>query len=45
MKDCKNCGKKYLCKNYGTVCEEWVKQDYTTIVIKDNGIKEIRRID
>ena len=45
MKDCKNCGKFPACtKGYKKECEEWVKQDYTTIVEKDNGIREIRRI-
>ena len=43
MQDCKTCAKRYLCKEYGQVCDKYEKEPYTE-VIKENGIKEIRRI-
>lgn len=44
-KNCENCNKKFLCKDYGKICDKWQKEDYTELIKKDNGIKEIRGID
>ena len=45
MNKCRTCAKEKLCeKEERENCEDYVKEVYTTIVIKDNGIKEIRRI-
>ena len=44
-KNCKICAKRFLCSKYGQVCDNYEKEPYSTIVIKENGVKEIRRID
>ena len=41
---CKICKYKYLCQNYGKECDKYEKEPYSTIVVLENGIKEIRRI-
>ena len=43
--NCKNCKYKFLCKDYGKVCNRYEKESLSEVIKKDNGIKEIRRID
>jgi len=47
MNKCRTCAKEKLCEKEEDRenCRQYVKEPYTTIVIKENGIKEIRRID
>ncbi len=44
-KNCKNCAKKYLCKNYEKVCEKYEKEPYTVLKRVEGDIKIIERVD
>ncbi len=45
MKDCKNCAKKYLCKNYEKVCKNYEKEPYTVLKRVEGDIKIIERVE
>lgn len=44
-KTCKNCAKKYLCKNYGQVCDKYKKEPYTILKRVEGDIKIIERVN
>ena len=42
--ECKLCKYKFLCKNYNNKCERYEKEEYTELIKKENGTKEIKPI-